>query len=112
MNNNNINLFNIICVGPLLIYIGINQRTTHEYYYNILGLVALTIPYIMSQSNQDDTMYKSQWLVLFSFFLYVALCKNLTHVFIYNILVYFGLYIIFLHSYYLYYNLSNQRILN
>ena len=109
MNNIIVNLFNIFYVGPLIIYIGINNTNTSDYFYNLLGISALTIPFIISQSS--CTLYKSQWLVLLSFFIYVALSKNNTPIFIYYLFILFGYYIITLHCYYMYQILFVRNIL-
>jgi hypothetical protein len=111
MDNNIINLVSIFFIGPLLIYIGLNKNNTHDYYYNILGLFALMIPYIISQGRENDNLYKSMWFVFFIYFIYVAICKNITPDFVYNILVYFGFYIIILHCYYLYQTYLHQNLI-
>ena len=99
MQNKNINLFNIFCLGPLIIYIGLNRTNTQDFIYNILGIICLLIPYFIISTT--DYLYKSMWIILLGFCGFTAIYKNLTPLYIYDTLVYFGFFLIAIHCMYI-----------
>ena len=98
MNDKIISMFCISIVGPLLIYIGNNKNNTPDIYYNIIGLIGLMIPYFMATHK----VYEAHWLVLLFLFLFVAISKKALPLFLYDILILVGCFIIVFHAYYLF----------
>ena len=108
MSGIQVNLLHILAIGPLLIYIGSQEKKTDKIAYTALGILALMIPFIVnfpsSKFGEYNLILLTHWLLFDIFFLYIAysgLFMNIPN-FLYKLVLIFGLSVISIHLYYLY----------
>ena len=98
-----VNLMHVVVIGPLLYAIGHYEDKTPNFLYTALGLLAITIPFVVRIPKAELT-YRSIinavhyvfWIALFG---YVAYMGNTTPNYLYMILKLLGITVIAIHLY-------------
>lgn len=103
-----VNLMHVFVIGPLFLYIGINKNNTKEYFYNILGGIAILLPfiirtpYIIKMSEKRNIINLLHLLIFMPLLLYISYKKNNLNKIWYYILLILGINVILIHLYEIY----------
>ena len=75
-NISHINLFHILVIGAVLVYIGKKKNKTNKYIFYLLGVISLIIPFSIKLPNSKLTYWNiiklSHYLLFLPLLLYIA----------------------------------------
>lgn len=98
-----VNLMHVAVIGPLLYSIGHYAPKTPDILYNALGVLAITIPFIVRFPKLDlsyrtivNALHYLVWIALFG---YVAYMKNDTPLGVLESFKILGIFVVVLHGY-------------
>ena len=109
MSMKQVNLMHMFIVGPLLTYIGTQEKNTPEYAYHALGGISLLLPFIVRIPPLEISYYSVTnsmhyvWLILF---LYISFKGKKLPAGWYKVIALLGISVISIHAYLLYQKLK------
>ena len=105
MSSNQVYLWHMLMISPLLVYIGNKKENTPENVFNMLGLLTTLIPFVVRipkfKLDFHDIALAIHYIGWIPLFLYIAYYKNNLPEIVYPIILYIGLAAFAIHAYHL-----------
>lgn len=100
-----INLFHILVVAPILLYLGYYKNKSNNIIYYLLGAISLIIPTMIFKTknllilNYRNLIRITHLLLWLPLFVYISLYKNLIPIGLYPIITLLGISVLTVHTY-------------